>query len=64
MKPTLAQYMAVQNAYNDILSDENEIGGKHAILVAVLERIGIRVSSRENAEKEAKKILRGDWRNE
>ena len=63
-KPTLAQYMAVQAAYDDCVSAEGMDGGNHSTLIAVLGQAGIRTNSREQAFKAARKILKGDWRDE
>jgi hypothetical protein len=63
-KPTLAQYLAIQSAYDYCVSAEGMEGGKHATLITVLGDAGIRTNSREQAFKAARKILKGDWRDE
>jgi hypothetical protein len=59
------QYFAIESAYEEAVTAASDgIGGKHAVLVAVLQRAGIRVTSWQEAEKEAKKIIKEGWANE
>lgn len=64
VKPTLAQYMAIQEAYEYCVSAEGMGGGKHSTLIALLGQVGIRTNSREQAFKAARKVINGDWREE
>ncbi len=57
-KLSVDQYIDIQNAYDEALSASlNGIGGKHAILIAALKRVGILAMSWQEAEKLAQDIL-------
>lgn len=61
---TINQYFEIDSAYQEAVTAASDgIGGKHALLVAVLQRAGIRVTSWQEAEKEAKKIIKEGWAN-
>ena len=57
-KLSVDQYMELQSAYDEALSASlNGIGGKHAILIAALKRVGILAMSWQEAEKLAQELL-------
>lgn len=61
---TVNQYFEIESAYEEAVTAASDgIGGKHALLVAVLQRAGVRVTSWQEAEKEAKRIVQEGWAN-
>jgi len=53
---TLDQYYKLDKAYSDVVL-YGDCGGKHAILVSVLKRLGVRAANGPQAMRKAKKIL-------
>jgi hypothetical protein len=57
-KLSLDQYMDLQNAYDEAISASlNGVGGKHAILISALKRVGIQAMSWQEAEALAQDAL-------
>ena len=59
---TINQYFEIDSAYKEAVTAASDgIGGKHAVLVAVLQRAGIVVASSREAEAAAEKVIREGW---
>lgn len=53
---TLGEYYDLEIAYNDVLM-HGTCGGKHAVLVSVLKRLGVRASDGPQAVRKAQELL-------
>jgi NAD(P)-dependent dehydrogenase (short-subunit alcohol dehydrogenase family) len=59
---TVNQYFEIESAYEEAVTAASDgIGGRHALLVAVLRRAGIVVASSREAELAAEKVIREGW---
>ena len=64
-KLTFQQYQELQSALDDAASASIEnVGGRHALLIALLYRLGTPVISTQEAVSKATKLLEKGWANE